>query len=55
MEFEAEVTKDEFKRLNNIALRRVADQRKYKMKLNIVNVLYWVPLGIAAGALYHFY
>lgn len=55
MEFEAEVTKDDFKRLNNIALKRVANQGKYKTKLNIANVLYWIPLGISAGALYHFY
>lgn len=55
MEFEAEVTKADFKRLNTIAWRRVADQQKYKKKLNIVNILYWIPLGISAAALYHFY
>ena len=55
MEFEAVVAEDDFKQLNTIAWRRVADQRKYKKKLTTVNVLYWIPLGISAGALYHFY
>jgi len=55
MKFISEVTKSDFKSFNKIAHKRVAEQRGLKAKLTTVNILYWIPLGIAAGALYHFY
>jgi len=55
MELEAEVTKQDFKRFNTIALKRITERRKFKVKQTTFNILYWVPLGIAAGALYTFY
>ena len=45
MELEAEVTKQEFRRFNTIALKRITEKRKFKIKLTTFNILYWVPLG----------